>query len=383
MNRAARAAAPPASRLTNTLVALLAIGLLLLFTASHAAQAQTRLGRYPADPAQVTISGISSGAFMANQVHIAHSAGIIGAGVIAGGLYGCAVDSVTKDGVQGMASTATGACMTVPPRLLSVPEYAARIKKFATAGWIDPIANLAHERLYAFTGQADAVVNPATVERGVALYQALGLPASATLFSDKKLNAGHSWVTQNFGGPCDANAPPYIDNCGYDQAGDMLKTLYHVALQPRVAPAGEFVTFDQREFAPDGKPAPVGLWDVGVLYVPPACQPGAAPACRLHVVLHGCLQSMQAMNPPDEFWRNIGVNEWADNNHILVLYPQARTVSTADFATPGPADLLNINPQGCWNWWGYAYDSRYLFKDGKQVAAIWAMIQRVTGQGNQ
>jgi hypothetical protein len=33
-----------------------------------------------------------------------------------------------------------------------------------------------------------------------------------------------------------------------------------------------------------------------------------------------------------------------------------------------------VNPEGCWNWWGYAYDNRYLFKDGVQVSAIWAMV---------
>ena len=46
----------------------------------------------PADPGQVSVAGISSGAFMANQLHIAHSAGIMGAGIVAGGPFGCAVD---------------------------------------------------------------------------------------------------------------------------------------------------------------------------------------------------------------------------------------------------------------------------------------------------
>jgi hypothetical protein len=78
------------------------------------------LGRLPADPGQVSVSGISSGAFMANQLHIAHSAGIMGAGIIAGGLYGCAVDSVTSDGVFSLASLAVGPCMSVPTLLKRV-----------------------------------------------------------------------------------------------------------------------------------------------------------------------------------------------------------------------------------------------------------------------
>src|SRR5260370_32466203 len=50
------------------------------------------LGRFPVDAAEVSVSGISSGAFMANQLHIAHSARIIGAGMVAGGPFGCAGD---------------------------------------------------------------------------------------------------------------------------------------------------------------------------------------------------------------------------------------------------------------------------------------------------
>ena len=41
------------------------------------------------DPANVSVSGISSGAFMAVQVHVIHSANISGIGAIAGGPYRC------------------------------------------------------------------------------------------------------------------------------------------------------------------------------------------------------------------------------------------------------------------------------------------------------
>ena len=341
-----------------------------------------KLGRYPADPAKVSISGISSGAFMANQVQIAHSAGIVGAGVVAGGPYGCAVAAVDSKGVQGGIATATGACMSAPSQLLSADDYAKRIEKFADVGWIDPVAGLTGQKLYAFTGKSDKVVNPAVVERGVAVYKALGVPASAIAFSDKVVNAGHSWVTLDKGNACDANATPYLDKCGYDQAQAVLKTIYGDALQPRAAePAGKFVEFDQTEFLPGGQAKPNGMWDTGMLYVPPGCEAGSGTACTLHVVLHGCLQSVQVLK--DTFYKNIGMNEWADNNHILLLYPQARTVLVQDFPKPGVNDLANINPQGCWNWFGYGYDNRFLFKDGKQIAAIWGMIQRVTGQGNQ
>ena len=65
--------------------------LLPLMLICVSASAAERLGAYPVDPTQVSVAGISSGAFMANQLHIAHSAGIMGAGIVAGGLFGCAV----------------------------------------------------------------------------------------------------------------------------------------------------------------------------------------------------------------------------------------------------------------------------------------------------
>src|SRR5580704_11207444 len=117
------------------------------------ASAADPLGRFPVDPAEVSVSGISSGAFMANQLHIAHSAGIIGAGVIAGGLYGCTVDHELEDGVYALASLAVGPCMSVPTLLQPVAFYAQLTADLAAKGWIDPPSNLTRSRVYMFTGQ--------------------------------------------------------------------------------------------------------------------------------------------------------------------------------------------------------------------------------------
>lgn len=350
------------------------LGLIL----AGAGRAADRLGRYPVDPAQVSASGISSGAFMANQLHIAHSAEIMGVGLVAGGLYGCAVLTAGEDGVTALASLATGPCMKAPQLLRSPGFYAERIRRFAAQGWIDPVENLGRSRLYAFTGEADQVVNPETVRRGVAVYALLGLPA-AVFRTDAP--AGHAWVTRNFGLACDANADPYINDCDYDQAGQILSTLYGPLQDRATRLTGRVVAFDQREFAPEGDAAGNGLWNTGYLYVPAACEGAGAPRCRLHVVLHGCRQSAQLLG--ETFLRNIGVNEWADSNRIVVLYPQARSVGVADFRRPRPDDIFAVNPEGCWNWWGYAHDKRYLFKDGVQVGAIWGMVQRVTGRSNR
>ena len=86
-----------------------AAALLALAYAADAGAAE-RLGALLIDPAQVSVAGISSGAFMANQIHIAHSADVMGAAMIAGGLYGCAVADVELDGVVALASQAVGDC---------------------------------------------------------------------------------------------------------------------------------------------------------------------------------------------------------------------------------------------------------------------------------
>jgi poly(3-hydroxybutyrate) depolymerase len=347
------------------------------------ASAADPLGRFPADPSQVSVAGISSGAFMANQLHIAHSAGIMGAGIVAGGLFGCAVDSVTGDGVLALASLAVGPCMSVPTLLKPVAFYAQIVADLAAKGWIDPPGNVARSRVYLFTGQADTVVNSKTVELGASLYRTLGVPASQITFRDRDLpgtGAGHSWVTKNFGNRCDANASPFINDCLYDQAREMLQTIYGPLQPPAVQPEGRIIAFDQREFVPGSATAANGLSDTGYLFVPKACETGALQPCRLTVTLHGCLQSAEVLG--SEFYTKVGVNEWADTNRIIVLYPQAHATAVAELSSQNSLSLLNTNPQGCWNWWGYGGDTRYLTRQGVQIDAIWSMVRRVTGQGN-
>ena len=353
---------------------------------SAGAFAAEPLGRYPVDPAQVSVAGISSGAFMANQLHIAHSAGIMGAAMIAGGLYGCAVLDVQPDGVYALASRAVGQCMSAPGLLPDVGFFKRMVSDLAKNGWIDPPSNLAHSRVYLFTGQSDKVVSPQTVELAARLYSALGVAASQIKFDDENLpnpGAGHSWVTGAFGNACDANAPPFINDCRYDQAGTELQEIYGTLQPPAKALSGRIVAFDQTEFVPRHAAAANGMSDTGYLYVPQACAPGvAARTCRLQVVLHGCLQSAEVLKEKDEFYTKIGVNEWADSNRIVVLYPQAHATTVTELPVKNALSLFNANLQGCWNWWGYANDKQYLTKEGVQIHAIWAMVQRITGQGN-
>src|SRR5882724_759482 len=58
--------------------------------ASSAAHAAAALPRLNVDTSQTTVSGLSAGAFMANQLGYAYAATFKGVGVFAGGPYMCA-----------------------------------------------------------------------------------------------------------------------------------------------------------------------------------------------------------------------------------------------------------------------------------------------------
>jgi poly(3-hydroxybutyrate) depolymerase len=178
--------------------------------------------------------------------------------------------------------------------------------------------------------------------------------------------------------PCEANERPFITACGYDQAHDVLQHIYGDLKPASEALGGRFVEFSQAEFVPGGKLAENGLYETGYVYVPAGCEPDGDAKCALHVSLHGCAQSAEVIG--DEFYKSIGLNEWGDSNNIIVLYPQARSISAQDFPIKHGSDLMESNPEGCWNWFGYGYDDRYLLKSGVQMTALHSMIRRVLGK---
>jgi hypothetical protein len=168
---------------------------------------------------------------------------------------------------------------------------------------------------------------------------------------------------------CSSAVSPYISNCSYDGAGAALRWMYG-ALNARNngTLGGSVVAFDQSAFVASGQ----GMDVTGYLYVPAACAPGGATVCKLHVALHGCLQSYS--NIQMQFVNNTGYNRWADTNAIVVLYPQARPDNTAH-ATWASGSLAN--PNGCWDWIGW-YGSNADQHGGVQMAAIVGMVNRIT-----
>ena len=125
----------------SNLPALLAAAALLLRSAAgHATEPLPALG---VDESQTSVSGISSGAYMAGQFHLAFSTTVVGAGVVAGGPWGCASngsgDALLLGGFDNAARALTG-CMQVTGGAPDGGELAKAAAAFAHKHRIDSLA---------------------------------------------------------------------------------------------------------------------------------------------------------------------------------------------------------------------------------------------------
>ncbi len=349
---------------TEKTFAAVLVALALATTAARAADIEP-LPALSVDPGAITVSGISSGGFMAHQMHIAHAATIAGAAVIAGGPYHCA-----GRGYPANLARALSVCMDLsrwtpflgPP---DVDRLERETLAQAAAGAIDDPSGLRQDRVFLFSGSGDDLV-PTSILASVRDYYGRFLaPARIRLVDD--VPAAHAMVTAGFGGACGVAEPPFIVDCDYDLAGTLLGHL-HGPLQPPAAP-GPVSAFDQSDFTDDA--AAARLAPVGYVYVPERCRQGTR--CALHVAFHGCLQNAAMIG--DAFVAHAGYNGWAEANAIVVLYPQ----TAADDDSLLGLDALSENPMGCWDWWGYTGPDFHL-QSGRQVRAVKAMINRLTAR---
>jgi poly(3-hydroxybutyrate) depolymerase len=333
--------------------------LLFLIGPTGGSLAAERLAGYDADLSQSSVSGVSSGGYMAVQLHIAHSSIFKGAGILAAGPYYCA---------EGSVWTAYYNCST-PDTATPLPDLAKLrgiTDRLAVAKRIDPTANLTEARVWLFAGQRDRTVRPAVVESLRRYYQHYVRDDGHIAYVDW-IDAGHAMITSDFGGACPTTSPPFINDCDYDAARHLLEHLYGPP-EASVPPApGRLVEFDQREFA-GGDAYSISMGDAGFAYVPSACE---VERCRVHVALHGCRQNAEAIG--QTFVRHAGYNQPADTNRLIVLYPQ--TIRRWGWGFAARWSYV-FNPRGCWDWWGYT-GAAYHTQEAPQIRAVRAMLERL------
>ena len=305
-------------------------------------QAVEKLKSYNIDSTQITISGVSSGAFMAEQMAVAFSNTFTGMGSVAGGIYWCSQGSSQKAQTECMGQTTS-----INPQI-----QIAKATELASRGQIDPLVNLRKQKVYIFASPKDTIIKPPSSDK---LYDFVkAFTPEENIVYEKTQAFAHGFPTLNYGASCTLGFMPWILKCNYDTAGEILKTLHGVTTAPVPVLEKNLLSYDQTEFGNVQTP----LFTTGWIYVSEKC--AAQEKCSLHIALHGC-----QMNPDyiqDQFAKHTGFNEWAESNNIIILYPQSAK--------------MNGNPYACWDWFGFTGED-FVTQSGSQMKALKAMVDRL------
>ena len=315
----------------------------ILLLLSTPALSEETAGSLNIDTGRVTVSGISAGGQMAHQLHISYSDMFSGAGMIASGPFGCA---------DGSLATAMARCMGKTDNPIPVAELAESINTAAEQGLVADTKNLADDPVWLFHGTLDTTVAAQVNDAAQALYAEF-IPAEQIIYVND-VAAIHNFPASGQGSECTAMEPPFVGNCDYDAAGEILNHMYSDLEKPASEPETALQTVN----LPGATEA--GLSDTAYLFVPPDCA-GGEQSCALHLVLHGCAQS--AVTVGTDFIQQSGYLPWAEANDIVLAFPQV--VSGA------------LNPYACWDWWGYT-GADYRWRNGKQMVVVVDWVKKLS-----
>ena len=294
----------------------------------------------------ITLSGLSSGAYMAGQYHLAFAEQVEGVAMLAAGPVYCAQNSL------GLALEHCFNKATSAPDMTAINNY---LQEQQSTGKLAPVTALKQDKAWIFHGSKDATVYPGLAVKLQQQYQQWLDTDNIRLINDKPF--GHTFPTDRTDlGSCDLSEPPYLASCAYDAAGEFLTFLLGKLNPKSPSTTGQLLKLDQHELSPAAQNT---LAQTGYLYIPTGCADGKS--CRLHVSFHGCKQNVDTVG--DAYITGTGLNNYADTNQIVVFYPQ----TTASSINP-------FNPNACWDWWGYT-GADYATQNGKQLQAVSQLIQ--------
>src|SRR5918993_5450330 len=206
------------------------------------------------DRTAITVSGLSSGGFFAHQFHVAFSSLVKGAGIVAGGPYGCVEAipnpwlpfwSVSLDRV----SAAVVACSHyygnryygLRPSAPRAEDSLRLVREAADQDLIDNPSNLADSRVWLFHGKSDALVPLHVMEALGRLYGRLGVHEANLQFDRNQTGsaANHGMPVSKFVGErkypvrdCSLHQPPFVIQCGHEAAEMLLRHLYPDGFKP-------------------------------------------------------------------------------------------------------------------------------------------------------
>lgn len=299
---------------------------------------------------QTTVSGLSSGGYMAAQFQLAHADWVKGAAIIAAGPLYCAQNNLL---------TALEHCINKITSPIPLAEINKELKLWSEQGLLASEAEIKQSRIWLLHGTADQKITKQVADALHQQYQQW-LPAEQLAYVQDK-NFAHHMPTLSEGSPCDRSEAPFLGNCNYDAAGEALKFIRADLKAPATQNSGTVYPIQKQEIA--GQLAAT-MAEQGYVYVPKSCQQGQS--CTLHISFHGCNQHADAVGMA--YVEKAGFNRYADSNNIVVLYPQSRA-----------SNLMPMNPQACWDWWGYT-DANYANRKGQQIQAVVKLAQSLSNK---
>ncbi|KAK3253795.1 hypothetical protein CYMTET_36966 [Cymbomonas tetramitiformis] len=294
---------------------------------------------------------------MAMQHLFAFSANVDGAGIAAGSVYGCG---------------------TLPRKIVcyvgwgNVSQTLEYANMRSQQGLIDHLGNLTNVPVLLFDGINDWIVSKSCMA-DVASQLRMFVPA-AKVKTQFETKAAHVWSLDHAKCGCGACALVdwfvrdeccYVNNCGYDLSGDMLRHFGGVAeLKPRVAVGTSSLYWvNQHVYIPvdpeqERTWTDAGLLKWGLVYASNFCSRNV-DSCRIHVNYHGCI---------DNVWKrrlmwvnNIDLNEYGEANDIIVVYPQSAG--------------SNETGEGCWNWGFPKDDALYDTRQSVQLRTVVSLVE--------
>lgn len=282
-----------------------------------------------------TISGISSGGFMASQMSVIYSNQISGVATVAGGVFYCAQntfqDNLNQYGSLGFFSYAvsneilnSSVQMLMTPENVDMPDFnhallpstsnplyqamavcmanphsalGASIDSNGNAtpmnldflssmqsnNQIAPLANISQQRVLIYQGTADHTVNPAMAYKLQEFYTRLGVNDNALKMVSGDGGAHNFPTDRSDGTACNSEEIPFMANCNRDLAGDVLQHLLNRTMTKTTANMAHLYTVQQVS-------PPVSVAAYGYLYANDFCLNNPSQ-CDVHVALHGCEMS--------------------------------------------------------------------------------------------
>lgn len=293
---------------------------------------------------KLSVSGISSGGYMAVQYHVSNSMMVDGVGVIAGGPYYCANNNIL---------IALNNCM-VEPILINVEELILATGYAYKLLSIDDPKYISNARIFLYSGTKDNTVYQGVVKKLESYYRHF-IKNSSQFMIEYGINGGHNFPTLDYGIKCDSTETPYIGKCDYDGAYKILSHIYNTTLSRTKQIESNILLFNQSKYIPKYivHPNVIGLDEFGYMYIPTKCK-NKLIKCDIHIVFHGCLQSKYFIDKI--FVMNTGYNDIAEANNIIIIYPQTYPI-------------MITNPKACWDWWGYT-GADYASKLSSQIITI-------------